>query len=283
MNTSETIVVGSAQVTVLNAGNLVLRLAEEMSVPEEVWRPAYADAFDQRRLFPSQSAFIALPGANVLVDINDYLATVAPDSPYLPPNYTPPPGIVQQLAGLGIQPDDVTHVIITHAHWDHFAGTTQRATDGGVEPTFRRARYCLGAADWANPETQAALQDANSLEARTLGVLHTRGLLELVEGDRAIVGGVEIRHAPGESPGHQVVRVQSEGETLYVLGDLFHDPVEAEHPEWMVTWADPPAMLTTRQRVMADALAENARLVAAHIPGVGRLVRNAPGMRWASV
>ena len=283
MDTSETTAVGSARVTILNAGNLVLRLAEEMSVPEEVWRPNYAEAFDQRRLFPSQSVFIALPGANILVDINDYATTVAPDSPYLPPGYTPPPGIVQQLEAMGVHPDDVTQVAITHAHWDHFAGTTRRGTDGGFEPTFPHARYYLGAADWTNPETQTALQDAGSLEARTSGALHARGLLELVKGDRVIAEGVEIRHAPGESPGHQVVRVQSDGETLYALGDLFHDPVEAEHPEWMVTWADPGPMLATRQQVMADALTENARLVAAHIPGVGRLVQEGSGARWAAV
>lgn len=281
MVTSEAITVGAARVTILNAGDLVLRLAEEMAVPEEVWRPAHADVLDQRRLFPSQSVFIALPDANVLVDINDYPATVAPDSPYLPPNYTPPPGIVAQLAALGVQARDVTHVVITHAHWDHFAGTTRQVA-GGYEPTFPNARYYLGAADWTNPETQAALGDSDALEARTLGTLHARGLLKVVEGNRALTGGVEIRHAPGESPGHQVVRVHSEGETLYVLGDLFHDAIEAEHPDWMVTWADPTAMLATRQRLMADALAENARLIAAHIPAVGRLMREGAGVRWVS-
>lgn len=282
MDTSGMIAVGDARVTILNAGNLVLRLAEEMAVSEAVWRPAHADDFDQRRLFPSQSVFIAHPAVNVLVDINDYPATVAPDSPYLPPGYTPPPGIVEQLTAMGVRPEEITHVVITHAHWDHFAGTTRRA-DGGYEPAFPHARYYLGAADWTNAETQVALQDAESLEARTLGTLRERGLLELVDGDRAIAGGIELRHTPGESPGHQVVRVHSRGETLYVLGDVFHDPVEAEHPEWMVTWADPPAMRATRQWLMAEALTEDALLIAAHIPGVGRLARESAGIRWTAV
>jgi glyoxylase-like metal-dependent hydrolase (beta-lactamase superfamily II) len=282
MGTSATIAVGAAWVTILNAGNLVLRLAEEMAVPEEVWRPTAADALDRRRLFPSQSVLIAHPEATVLVDINDYPATAAADSAMLPPNYTPPPGIVEQLAALGVQPADVAHVVITHAHWDHFAGTTRRA-NGGFEPTFPHARCYLGAADWTHEETQAALRDPDSLEARTFGTLHTWGLLELVEGNRAILGGVEIRHAPGESPGHQIVRVQSEDETLYVLGDLFHDPIEVEHPDWMVTWADAEKMLATRRMLMANAITEHPRLIAAHIPGVGRLARENDGMRWVSL
>lgn len=282
METSGAIQVGATRVTILNAGDLVLRLADEMAVPEAAWRPIYAANFDQRRLFPSQSVYIAHPACGILVDINDYPATVAPDSAYLPPNYMPPPGILSQLAELGAQSDEIQHVIITHAHWDHFAGTTRRADDG-YAPNFPRARHRLGAADWENAETQAALREPDSLEARTLGTLNARGLLDLVAGNQVIADGIEIRHAPGESPGHQVVRVQSEGATLYVLGDLFHDPIEVEHPEWMVTWADPETMLATRRVVMADALAENALLVAAHIPGVGRLERTAGGMRWVAV
>ncbi|HKV83760.1 MAG TPA: MBL fold metallo-hydrolase, partial [Ktedonobacterales bacterium] len=264
MRTSGTLQVGAARVTILNAGDLVLRLADEMAVPEAIWRPKYAAVFDQRRLFPSQSVYIAHPAGGALVDINDYPATVAPDSPYLPPDYTPPPGVLSQLATLGVRPDDIQHVVITHAHWDHFAGTTRRAVDE-YAPSFPHARHYLGAADWENAETQAALREPDSLEARTLGTLHARGLLELVNGGRVIADGVEIRHAPGESPGHQVARVHSEGQTLYVLGDLFHDPIEVEHPEWMVTWADPETMLATRRAIMTDALAENALLVAAHI------------------
>jgi len=64
------------------------------------------------------------------VDANDYRATMTPDSQYALPDYTPPPAIPDQLTSLGVHPDDITHMVITHAHWDHFAGTTTLA-DGG--------------------------------------------------------------------------------------------------------------------------------------------------------
>lgn len=274
--------VGAMRVMIFNAGDLALRLAEEMAVPDEVWRPVEAAAVGERRLFPSLSVLITSPGAKVLVDINDYTATVAADSPYLPPNYAPPPGIAQQLAAVNARPDDITHVVITHAHWDHFAGTTQSASDGPI-PTFPHARYYLGAADWESAETQAELRNPDSLVARTLGALRGHGVLELVDSDLTLADGIEIRRAPGESPGHQIVRVHSEGQTLYVLGDLFHDPVEVAHPDWMVTWADPQTMLATRQTIMPAALAENALLIAAHIPGAGRLVREGEGARWVAM
>ncbi|HKB47961.1 MAG TPA: hypothetical protein VKC57_09710, partial [Ktedonobacterales bacterium] len=131
-------------------------------------------------------------------------------------------------------------------------------------------------------DTQEGLRDPESLEGRTLGVLDRAGLLELVAGDRDLGNGLAIVAAPGETPGHQILRVRSGDAVLYCVGDLFHHAVEAEHPEWMVTWADAATMLATRRKVITQALAERARLVAAHIRGVGRLEAAGAGVRWVT-
>ena len=280
MQDIETMRVGAARVAILNAGNMRLQLSEEMAVPESLWRPQYADLFERPDACPSLSVYVELEAARVLVDANDYRATVTSDSPFALQDYTPPPTLPAQLAALGVQPDDITDVVITHAHWDHYAGATT-PTDSGPAPTFPRARYYLGAADWADAELQTALADVSSLETRTLGALHERGALRLVSQREQIADGVEILPAPGETPGHQVVRVQSEGETLYVIGDLLHHDIEVEHPDWMVTWADPPSMRETRRWLLGDALDEHALIIAAHIFDAGRIERAGGGMRWS--
>jgi glyoxylase-like metal-dependent hydrolase (beta-lactamase superfamily II) len=279
-----TMTVGDLRVTLLNAGDLVLRMADELAVPESAWRPEYAGEFDAPLPYPSLSVLIQDPaGGAALVDANDYRATVPADSPYLAPGYTPPPDIPAQLAALGVAADAVSDVVITHAHWDHFAGTTRPGPDGERIPTFPRARHHLGAADWRDPELQAALGDPESLESRTLGVLHRRGLLNLVDAPLALTDAVEVLPAPGETPGHQIVRVHSRGETLYAVGDLFHHPAEVAHPEWMVTWADAATMEQTRRRVIAAALAEGATLVAAHVARPGHIeAQGADGARWVN-
>lgn len=278
-----TLQIGDARVTALNAGNMRLLLSAEMAVPEAVWRPTYADLFERPGVCPSLSVYVEAPGARTLVDIGDYRATVEPESEYALADYTPPPPITEQLASLGVGPEDITHVVITHSHWDHYAGVTT-ASDAGPAPTFPRAIYYLGAADWADAEMQTALRDPDSLEARTLGVLHARGVLRLIEGRESIATGIEILPAPGETPGHQIVRVQSSGETLYIVGDLFHHNVELEHPDWMVTWADPATMLATRQWLMRNAQAERATIIAAHLFGAGRIaVTVSGGTRWSAV
>jgi glyoxylase-like metal-dependent hydrolase (beta-lactamase superfamily II) len=276
-----TLSVGDAHVTILNAGDMRLQLSEEMAVPESAWRPHYADLFEQPRLFPSLSIYVEQDGVKLLVDANDFQATVPPDSQYAIAGYTPPPSIPIQLASLGVKPEDLTHMVITHAHWEHFAGTTALTENGGYEPTFPRAHYYLGGADWRDADLQTALADHTSMEARTLGILQERGVLHLVEGQAQIAPGIDILPAPGETKGHQIVRVYSGGDTLYIIGDLFHDAVEVEHPDWMVIWADTESMRTTRRWLIEQAQAEHALLIAAHIAAPGRIMRVGEDLRWS--
>lgn len=271
--------VGEATVTIINAGDLRFSLRDELAVPEEQWRPAHADVFAAPLVFPSQCFHIAAPGLSLMVDAGRY--DVPDGSDFAIPGYAPPPALPEQLAAAGIRPEDVQYVVITHAHWDHFNGVT-RAASGADTPTpiFPNARHLLGRADWEDAEMRAALERPDSLQSRTLGVVQRAGLLEPVEGDRDLGGGVRLVATPGESPGHMAVRVESRGEVLYCVGDLYHHPVEVERPDWMATWADRAAMPASRARLAEAAVAEDARLLAAHIAGVGRLARTGDGVRW---
>lgn len=87
--------------------------------------------------------------------------------------------------------------------------------------------------------------------------------------------------APGETPGHQIVRVHSQGQTLYCLGDLYHHVVEVEQPGWGVKWSDIATAQASRQRFAQQALAEDALLIATHIWGVGRLQPDGDSVIWA--
>jgi glyoxylase-like metal-dependent hydrolase (beta-lactamase superfamily II) len=275
--------VGSATVSIFNVGDVYLTLSEIMNVPESEWRPQYTGLLDQPMFAPSQCVHIALPDASVLVDAGDYQRSTPPTSPYAPPStYQPPPDLFAQLLMRGIQPEDITHLVITHAHFDHYAGIT-RESGGSYVPGFPNAKCFLNKADWEYPEMQEALHDPNSEDSRTFGILQQAGLLELVEGNFDLLPSLTLIAAPGESPGHQIVRLSSEGQVLYCLGDLYHHPVEVEHPTWMSVWDDVPSNTASRLALAKAALAEKARLIAAHIRGAGQLERTATDVRWVCV
>jgi len=259
-----TLQLGAATITLINIGNLHADFTEDGQTIE----------------IPVQSILIQLPEANIVVDTCLY--DLPPDSPYGIPGYQPPPGLLARLREIGVPPEQVEHVVITHTHFDHYNGATE-LRDGVYSPSFPNARYYIGKADLDDPDMQQALQDPTSLAGHTLAILQRLNMIELVTGKQALNDSIQIIPAPGESPGHQIVRIHSQGETLYCLGDLYHDAHEIEHVDHMPYWADQSAMLSSRAALAGAALAENARLIVTHIPGIGRLERTDSGVRWQSV
>lgn len=124
--------------------------------------------------------------------------------------------------------------------------------------------YFLGHADW---EGNAERDRPGSLLARHLGPVADAGRLALVDTERAIVPGVTMLAAPGESPGHCIVRVASEGATCYFLSDLFHHPCEVKHCDWASSGRDAAALLMTTHMPF---------------PAFGRLRETAAGVSWVA-
>ncbi|MCB0081075.1 MAG: MBL fold metallo-hydrolase, partial [Caldilineaceae bacterium] len=271
---------GEVLIRVFNAGETRLPLAEILNVTESDWSPRYRDTFAEPARAPILCIHNTRPTMTILVDAGVY--DFPADSPFALLDYTPPPGLPTQLTAAGLALSAVDHLVITHAHGDHFNATT--VSENGIDvPAFPNAQLHLGCADWTRPATQEALQRADSLESRTLGVYHALGQLDLVEGVCELGAGVQIITAPGETPGHQIVRLHSQGQTLYCLGDLYHHPVEVEQDGWGVTWSDIAAAQASRRAFAPRALAEDALLIATHIWGVGRLAPTAEGVRWTTV
>ncbi len=222
----QTTQVGAAAVTVINVYDIPTKLENLLVAPVSERTPGDTAQFAQITPLPVNCILVQSGGLNVLVDAGAYEAEFDEAKR---PDYQPPMDLLSALAGRGVQPTDVTHVVITHTHGDHFnAATTQVA--GGYLPTFPNARYYVGRADWESTRMQEAAEKAGTLENRTLAVINRLGRLVPVEGDLALGSGVNILASPGETPGHQSLRVRSEGQTLYCLGDLYHHAVEVDHP-----------------------------------------------------
>ena len=275
---SRTRSVGEATVTIFNVGDLQFDLASALGVPSSAWRESDRALFEKPLRMCVQCVAIHTPETTVLVDAAVY--DLAPNSEFRIPDCAPPDSLLEQMAAAGIEPESVKHVVITHAHFDHFNGLTRTNDDGSMEPAFPRATVYLGRSDWEGAEMRDALESGDSTEARTLGYLDPLGALTTLDGRRQISPGVEILPAPGETPGHLAVRVESQGQVLYCLGDLYHHAVEVEHQDWAVTWADQAAIRESRSSIVNAALREDALLVATHIQGFGRLAPSPDGVRW---
>jgi glyoxylase-like metal-dependent hydrolase (beta-lactamase superfamily II) len=273
--------IGDATVTVINDGIIPIPVASVFPPPEAALIRAGGEVDANDRLNSGQMVIhIGIGDASILIDPayddpgsawNDHFATIWP-------GLTRTPGMEAGLASIGVRPEAITHILITHAHDDHFAGVvTERGGRNAVR--FPNARHLIGRADWeGNPRRDMPERD---LSAR-LGAVAKRGLLDLVDGDQEVVPGVAMIHAPGETPGHSIIRLDSAGARFYALGDLFHHPSEIGHLDWASPWVDLPTMRASRDRFLAEAGPTDATIVFTHehFPAWGHIVATDRGYRW---
>jgi glyoxylase-like metal-dependent hydrolase (beta-lactamase superfamily II) len=267
--------IGDATITVISEG--ILPWAPQLQVPETEWRRAMPEADEHGVVqFGLNLAHIQSGEASILIDPG--FDDPSPSHPETWPGLTRSPGLQAALRSLGIQPEQITHVLITHTHADHYMGVTVKR-EGERVPRYPHARHFVGRSDWEeNPQRD---KPDSELGAH-LGTLTRLGLLECVDAEREVAAGVTMLSAPGESPGHCIVRVQSAGETFYYLGDLFHHACEIVHPDWAPLGRDPSVLLASRQRLIAEAIASHATCVFTHelFPAWGCIVAAEGGYRW---
>jgi glyoxylase-like metal-dependent hydrolase (beta-lactamase superfamily II) len=272
----ETRRVGGATVTVVSDGTFLW--APELRAPEAEWRRAIPEANDRGEIWLGHHmVLIRHEGAVILVDAG--FDDPSPTSSWMPPRARRSPGVQAGLARIGVSPEQVTHVFLTHAHGDHIAGATVER-DGQRLPRYPRARYLLGRRDW---EGNPALEQPASLIALHLGALRRAGVLALQEGEREVVPGVTLIPSPGDSPGHYLLRLRSGGETFYAVGDLFHHACEVDHTGWASPGRDREAARVSREALNAAAAPAGATVVFTHepFPPWGRIVAAGPGgHRW---
>lgn len=271
---------GQATITMMTLAMLHWDFAQQIPVPPEQRHTRYARLFVQPERIPMYCIHIQLPGISLLVDACTPTAFLGTE--YGLPGTALYPRLSQQLKEAMIDPEGISHVIITHNHFDHIIGLTLLRGREFV-PCFPQARHYLGRADWEDSLVQKNLEQPGTLDNTTLAVVHRHGLLQLIDNHYAPGPGLTILSLPGETPGHQILKLQSEGKTLYCLGDLYHHRIEVEQPAWMPAWAESSTLLQSRHKLNQMALDENALLLAAHISTPGLLRATADGVTWEDV
>lgn len=193
--------------------------------------------------------------------------------------------LMQNLETAGIDPYEITHVIITHAHPDHIWGIR----DDFDEAIIPDAEYIIGRVEhdyWLQdglvnkvPEEnqQFVVGAVNSLNAD--GVEWT-----LADDGYEVVPGVRMIATPGHTSGHMAVHVESEGKSLIALGDMAtHAYMNFAHPEWYIARdKDGEQAGNTRKRIFDMAATDRMAVLGYHFPfpGVGHVQRDGSAYRF---
>jgi glyoxylase-like metal-dependent hydrolase (beta-lactamase superfamily II) len=184
--------------------------------------------------------------------------------------------LLDNLAGLGVRPEDVTDVVLSHLHFDHVGWTTQK---GRI--VFPRATYRCHEDDWAHFVTGP---DADPGAVRKLSPLE--GQLETFTDGATLAPGVDARSAPGHTPGSTIVVLSSGAERAMLLGDAVHCPFELTENDWEAVFdVDRELARRTREALARELEGSDVLLGAPHFPGLefGRLLAGEGRTDWVFV
>jgi glyoxylase-like metal-dependent hydrolase (beta-lactamase superfamily II) len=186
--------------------------------------------------------------------------------------------LFDSMKTLGVSPDSVDAVLLTHMHGDHIGGLQK---DG--KALFSKAKIYLAQQErdfWTKTQVNqgavAALAPYGSrVETFLPGELGAR-IAELLPGITPIA-------AFGHTPGHTLFMVESNSQKLLIWGDLMHaELIQFPRPDISVTYdTDPAAAAESRKKVLAYTAANNIPIAGMHLayPAIGRVSAEGNGYK----
>ena len=193
---------------------------------------------------------------------------------------------MQDLASLGIAPNDIDTVLCTHLHFDH-VGWNTHLVDGRWVPTFPKARYLFSRQEydhWLMLRDTGGYHGINHLSDAVDPVIEA-GLVDFIPHDYALTGEIRLLPTPGHTPGHVSVYINSEGHEAVITGDMMHHPIQVAMPEHLATFdMDKPAGAKTRVEFVRRFQEKPVLVIGSHFadPGAGYIVRNGAGWKLQS-
>lgn len=247
-------------------------------VPADYWRahPEEVDAAGHIAM-STGGLLVQRDGHTLLVDTG--FGAVQMESPF---GRVDCGAFLDTLASLGVAPDDVDVVALTHLHPDH---TGWMFTADAGEPVFPRATYVLAEAEWS--PLAGGAPDADAGIAAIVSGLQRHPRLRLVADGEEVVPGVTALVTPGHSSGHaSYVVTTARGKRLVAFGDAFHAPAQLGHPSWgSAPDAEPTRVPGARRRIIDELLDADTYGFAIHFGDqpFGRVVSDGDVPRWQPV
>lgn len=172
------------------------------------------------------------------------------------------------LASIGVAPEDIGLVLVTHMHGDHIGGML-----ADCAALFPEAEIRIAEADLAFWTDEA--NESQAPEPARPGFALSRAVVEAYgervapfSGETEVAPGVTSLALPGHTPGHTGFIIASGDETLLLWADIVHiAAVQFRHPEASLVFDTDPGQAAETRRMALDMVATDRMLIAgAHLP-----------------
>jgi len=170
------------------------------------------------------------------------------------------------LKSIGLNPEDITDVILTHLHFDHTGGSTIRVKDK-LEPAFPHAKYYIQKQnyEWAiNPSDR----DKVSYIKENFQPLFDEGVLNLIEGNSNFDDEIKFMVINGHTFGQQMVKISDGSQTFLFCADLIPTYGHIPLPYIMGYDLQPLVTLEEKKKILKEVVDEEWKLFFGHDPEV---------------
>jgi glyoxylase-like metal-dependent hydrolase (beta-lactamase superfamily II) len=205
------------------------------------------------------------------------------DSGYGPGAHDTAGKLAANLKSVGIDPSDVTKIVLTHAHPDHLWGVSE-----GNDLAFPNASYIISYAEWdfwMKPDLLSILPE--TLHRVAIGARQNLARIEeritMIKPGTDIASDVRVIDTAGHTPGHVSVEIAASDGLLVTADALIHPAISLQHPAWRVPVDyQPDRAIATRRRLL-DRLATHKMLIIGYhfpFPGLGMIERKDTAYRF---
>lgn len=194
---------------------------------------------------------------------------------------------LERLKAIGVTPEMVDYVILTHLHVDH-VGWNTHLVEGRWEPTFPNAKYVFSKAEdsfYSNPEnyTEGNRVKCIIYKDSILPVIQS-GQAEIIEpSGEEFLKGIVFYPVPGHSIGQMAIGLTSNGEEALFGGDIMHHPIQVYRPEWNSVYCVDTEKARVSRRWALEYLADrHALFFSSHFAetSAGRVTREGDRFMW---
>jgi glyoxylase-like metal-dependent hydrolase (beta-lactamase superfamily II) len=190
--------------------------------------------------------------------------------------------LIDSMAAMGFKPEQVTDVLLTHAHSDHAEGLIR-----GGQRVFVNATVYVG-----KPDVDFFFDRANQARTgydpihfdvaqSTLKPYLDAGKVRLFSGTEQILPGISATIHPGHTPGSAFYTLVSRGEQIIFIGDTIHvAAVQFPQPDVTIVYdLDDKSAAQVRKKAFSEFAAHGELIAAPHLPfpGIGHVRADGKG------
>lgn len=254
-------IIGKYQVDILHEGQMLVDGGIAFSgMPRSEWEIfAKPDTRNRIQLGINQ-LLVRGNGFNMLVDtgLGDKIRTRKRELMGL----SPARKMHERLHPFGLTPEDITHVVFSHLHYDHCGGATE-LVGNEVRPVFSNASFYIQTDEWnaaINPDEISR----SSYYLHDFLPLYETGKLKFISGDLEIAEGIFIEVTGGHTAAHQIVRIEDKQMRLIYPADICPTPFHLSPERREAFDLFPCATLAARKILIRRAIRPDTLLVFSH-------------------